>query len=145
MSCDFLNFLVAGVPTGTWVWSKVTKGWQWQEAGQSTVDSTASTSGNTQNSQGSGYSTSGQNSGNGNNYDSGYTDSGWITLPNGTRTRSYSSWSSSSSSVEADGSTGFNRGGGKGIKKVNFVMQLFLQIFVDLWNFVNSELASVHD
>ena len=48
-------------------------------------------------------------SGNGNNYNSGSSDSGWVTMPDGSRRREQSSWSSSSS-ISNSGNTNIGSG-----------------------------------
>ena len=65
---------------GTWVWSDVTNKWEWSESSTSSAASS--------NSQGSStVSGSAAGGGSSNNYDSGHSDTGWVMLPNGTRTR----------------------------------------------------------
>jgi len=83
--------------SGRWVWSDATGKWEWSEsqttASQDTSDANA-------------------NANAGSSYDSGSSDSGWITFPNGTSLRTQSSWSSSSYSSQGSGS-GLDNAGGK--------------------------------
>ena len=85
---------------GKWAWSAVTNNWEWNEA-----SSSSGSEGRQQTSQN--WNGKESRPGNQNSWsDGGESDSGWVMLPNGTRTRSYSSWSSSGSSSSSYGGQG---------------------------------------